>query len=89
MSQNDTFVSGPSGAGYWHPKENPSCIEEYLKVTKCYLAKSGLKYVEILGFTDDAAREYIKNLDLIAIKKSMVLSMDRTLITWTLQYPLL
>jgi len=67
-SENDTFISGPSGAGYWYPCSNPNYVETQLKVTKRYFLQTGLKFTEILGYNDDAASRYMKMLDLIAIK---------------------
>jgi len=69
MSPNDTFVCGPSGAGYWHPSENKAYISSYLNITKNYFERVNLRYVEILGFTEYAAAVYSKTLDIIAIKK--------------------
>lgn len=69
MSPNDTFISGPSGAGYWYPRVNPGYIKEYLEITKRYFERTNLKHVEIIGFTDDAANVYAETLDIIAIKK--------------------
>jgi len=68
MSPNDTFVCGPSGAGYWYPL-NKAYISSYLNITKNYLERVNLRYVEILGFTEYAAAMYSKTLDIIAIKK--------------------
>jgi len=69
MSPNDTFVCGPSGAGYWYPFMNKAYISSYLNITKNYLERVNLRYVEILGFTEYAAAMYSKTLNIIAIKK--------------------
>ena len=66
---NDTFISGPSGAGYWYPAANHHYILQYLKVTKYYFNRTGLKFVEILGYDDYAGELYAKNLNILAIKR--------------------
>jgi hypothetical protein len=65
---NDTFVSGPSGAGYWYPSSNSNYTNAYLEVTKNYFNKTGLRFVEILGYNDLDAGKYMDKLDIIAIK---------------------
>jgi type II secretory pathway pseudopilin PulG len=65
---NDTFVSGPSGAGYWYPSSNSNYTNAYLEVTENYFNKTGLRFVEILGYNDLDAGKYMDKLDIIAIK---------------------
>jgi len=67
-TENDTFVSGPSGAGYWYPSSNSNYTETQLEVTKRYFLRTGLKFTEILGYNDGDAAKYMEALDLIAIK---------------------
>jgi hypothetical protein len=65
---NDTFISGPSGAGYWYPSSNSNYTSTYLEVTKEYFNRTGLCFVEILGYNDLDAGKYMDALDIIAIK---------------------
>jgi len=67
-TENDTFVSGPSGAGYWYPSSNSNYTTTQLEVTKRYLTRTGLKFTEILGYNDGDGAKYMEALDLIAIK---------------------
>lgn len=67
-TENDTFVSGPSGAGYFYPCSNSTYTETQLEVAKRYFLRTGLKFTEILGYDDGDAAKYMKILDLIAIK---------------------
>lgn len=70
MSEDDVFVSGPSGAGYWYPNVNPNYTEKFLDVTKRYFERIGLKFTEILGeFLDgESLTCYSERLNLLAIK---------------------
>ena len=70
MSELDTFVSGPSGAGYWYPNVNPEYAEEFLELTKKYFQRSGLMLTEVLGeFLDgETLPKYAKELRVLAIK---------------------
>ena len=68
-SDNDCFVSGPSGAGYWYPLANPRYADEFLELCKKYFELSGLKFTEILGYSDSIGKKYSEKLDIIAIKK--------------------
>jgi hypothetical protein len=71
MSYEDTFVCGPSGAGYIYPVSNMAYLAEYLPYTLNYLKRSGLRIVEVLGYSDEAGREYVNALGitLLAIKR--------------------
>lgn len=68
-SDNDTFISGPSGAGYYYPISNPDYVDKFLEVSKRYFELSGLNTTEILGYSDSTAVKYIEKLKLLAIKK--------------------
>ncbi|RLE92576.1 MAG: hypothetical protein DRN04_09865 [Thermoprotei archaeon] len=68
-SSQDTFVSGPSGAGYWYPNVNPDYIDTFLKMSRKYLEESGLKFTEILGeFLDGESLPKYAETGLLAIK---------------------
>jgi len=71
MSEDDTFVCGPSGAGYVYPTSNMGYLEQYLPHTLAYLERVGLRIVEVLGYSDEVAAEYAKALGnaLLAIKR--------------------
>lgn len=71
MSDADSFVCGPSGAGYIYPVANVSYLEQYLPHTLAYLERSGLRVVEVLGYSDEVAVEYARALGgaLLAIKR--------------------
>ena len=70
MSENDTFVSGPSGTGYWYPNINPNYTEKFLDLARKYFERTGLKFTEILGeFLDgESLIHYSEKLNLLAIK---------------------
>jgi len=71
MSENDTFVCGPSGAGYIYPVSNIHYLDQYLPHTLTYMKLSRLRIVEVLGYSDDAAAKYKRYLGnmLLAIKR--------------------
>ena len=71
MSADDAFVCGPSGAGYVYPTSNMRYLEQYLPHTLAYLERSGLRIVEVLGYSDEAAAAYAEALGgvLLAIKR--------------------
>ena len=70
MSENDTFVSGPSGTGYWYPNVNPNYVQKFLEIATKYFKRTGLRFTEILGeFLDGRSLIYYsKRLNLLAIK---------------------
>ncbi|RLE99009.1 MAG: hypothetical protein DRJ63_06540 [Thermoprotei archaeon] len=68
-SSQDTFVSGPSGAGYWYPNVNPDYVDTFLRMSRKYLEESGLKFTEILGeFLDGESLPKYAETGLLAIK---------------------
>ncbi|MEM1853221.1 MAG: GxGYxYP family putative glycoside hydrolase [Thermofilaceae archaeon] len=71
MSEHDTFVCGPSGAGYIYPTSNKPYLGQYLPHTSYHLEKSGLRVVEVLGYDDDVAAAYAVQLSpwLLAVKR--------------------
>ncbi|RLE78806.1 MAG: hypothetical protein DRJ51_08905 [Thermoprotei archaeon] len=70
MSNQDTFVSGPSGAGYWYPNVNPNYVKKFLELAGKYFERTGLRFTEILGeFLDGVSLiHYAEDLNLLAIK---------------------
>ena len=72
MSYNNTFISGPSGAGYVYPIDmNTTVLLSYLNLTLRYLNMSNLWFTEVLGYSDKIAPYYSKVLryHLLAIKR--------------------
>jgi len=70
-SENDTFVCGPSGAGYIYPAQNKAYMRQYLPFTLPRLERSGLRIVEVLGYDDEVGSAYASQLSpwLLAVKR--------------------
>ena len=72
MSANNTFISGPSGAGYVYPiYMSKSGLIAYLNLTLRYFNMSNLWFTEMLGYSNNIAPYYSKVLGyhILAIKR--------------------
>lgn len=58
MTRQDSFIAGPSGIGYCHPS-NYSDAEFLAEATDLYMAKAGLRYVNIIDMLDPQNISYL------------------------------
>ena len=62
QTPNDLLVAGPSGAGYTYPGDWPSAaLSTFTKRTGQYMARAGLKLIDVLNLTSRGSNADLKN----------------------------
>lgn len=70
-TRNDYFVAGPSGAGYTYPSFWPSgTFAAYAQQTGAYLARTGLRVIEVLNGTGQMSQPLPSSLSALYISSA-------------------